>query len=127
MKIALVTGSSGLIGGESVEFFADKFDLVIGIDNNMRSYFFGSESSTDWNKNRLAEKFSNFKPYNADIRNYNELEPIFKEYGTDIDLIVHTAAQPSHDWAAKEPLTDFGPPSREVNLLTEQLKIPPTD
>jgi CDP-paratose 2-epimerase len=108
MKIALVTGSSGLIGGESVEFFADKFDLVIGIDNNMRSYFFGSESSTDWNKNRLAEKFSNFKPYNADIRNYNELEPIFKEYGTDIDLIVHAAAQPSHDWAAKEPLTDFG-------------------
>lgn len=108
MNIAIVTGSSGLIGGESVEFFADKFDLIIGIDNNMRAYFFGEESSTDWNKNRLAEKFDNFKPHEIDIRNYAEIETIFSKYGNDIKLVVHTAAQPSHDWAAKEPLTDFG-------------------
>ncbi len=108
MKIALVTGSSGLIGGESVEFFADKFDKVIGIDNNLRSYFFGAEGSTEWNKNRLEEKFSNFTSHPADIRDYAELEKIFQEYGKDISLIVHAAAQPSHDWAAKEPLTDFG-------------------
>lgn len=107
MKVALITGSSGLIGGESVEFFSDKFDLVVGIDNDMRSYFFGKESSTEWNKSRIKDKHINFKPYNVDIRNYNELEVIFKEYGDDIDLIIHTAAQPSHDWAAKEPLTDF--------------------
>jgi CDP-paratose 2-epimerase len=108
MKIALVTGSSGLIGGESVEFFSSKFDLVVGIDNNMRSYFFGAEGSTLWNKSRLEEKFANFKFEDADIRDYTALEKIFKQYGQDISLIVHAAAQPSHDWAAKEPLTDFG-------------------
>lgn len=108
MKVALITGSSGLIGGESVEFFSDKFDLIVGIDNDMRSYFFGKESSTEWNRDRIKDKHINFKSYNADIRNFNELEVIFKEYGTDIQLIIHTAAQPSHDWAAKEPLTDFG-------------------
>lgn len=108
MNIALITGSSGLIGGESVEFFAAKFDQVIGIDNNLRSYFFGPESSTEWNKTRLQQQLSNFKSYDADIRDYAALENIFKTYGKDIRLIVHTAAQPSHDWAAKEPLTDFG-------------------
>ena len=60
MNVAIVTGSSGLIGGESVEFLADKFDVVVGIDNNMRSYFFGKEGSTEWNKNRLATKYTNF-------------------------------------------------------------------
>ena len=108
MNIALVTGSSGLIGGEAVEFLSDKFDLVVGVDNNMRSYFFGEDGNTDWNKNRLAEKHSNFRTYIADIRNYHELEVIFNEFGSDIKLIIHAAAQPSHDWAAKEPLTDFG-------------------
>jgi len=114
MNIALVTGSSGLIGGECVEFFASLhssqggFDKVIGIDNNMRSYFFGADGSTSWNKTRLEEKYQNFKSYDADIRNYSELEKIFNEFGKDIKLVVHSAAQPSHDWAAKEPLTDFG-------------------
>ena len=107
MKIALITGSGGLIGSEAVSFFADKFDLVIGIDNNLRQYFFGKEASTDWNRNRLTEKFSNYKDYAVDIRDYNDLEVLFKNYGTDVALIIHTAAQPSHDWAAKEPLTDF--------------------
>ncbi len=108
MKILLVTGSSGLIGGESVEFMSKKFDLVIGIDNDMRAYFFGNDSSTDWNKHRLEEKYTNFKSYQADIRSIDALQPIFEEYGKDITLIIHTAAQPSHDWAAREPLTDFG-------------------
>jgi len=108
MNIAVVTGSSGLIGGESVEFFTKKFDLVIGIDNNLRSYFFGADGSTIWNKNRLEEKYPNFKSYDIDIRDYAGLEKVFNEFGSDIKLIVHAAAQPSHDWAAKEPLTDFG-------------------
>jgi CDP-paratose 2-epimerase len=107
MNVAIVTGSSGLIGGEAVEFLTRKFDLVVGIDNNMRSYFFGNDGNTDWNKNRLIEKYDNFKSYEADIRHYTELETVFKEYGVDIKLIIHAAAQPSHDWAAKEPLTDF--------------------
>ena len=118
MKIALITGSGGLIGSEAVSFFADKFDLVIGIDNNLRQYFFGIEASTDWNRNRLSEKFQNYKDYAVDIRNYADLEVIFKKYGTDISLIIHTAAQPSHDWAAKEPLTDFSVNATgTINLL----------
>ncbi len=107
MNIALVTGAAGLIGSESVAFFAHRFDLVIGIDNNLRQYFFGQEASTEWNKNRIEEQFANYKHKNIDIRNYGKLEKLFKKYGSDIKLIIHTAAQPSHDWAAKEPLTDF--------------------
>ena len=108
MNIALVTGSSGLIGGESVEFLVSKFDLVVGIDNNLRAYFFGNDASTEWNKARLLDKYPNFKNYDCDIREYDAMRIIFEKYSTDIKLIIHTAAQPSHDWAANEPLTDFG-------------------
>jgi len=107
MNIALITGSAGLIGSESVAFFSQKFDRVIGIDNDLRQYFFGEESSTAWNQKRLVDDFSNYEHYNADIRNVEDLSVIFKKYGSDIKLIIHTAAQPSHDWAAKEPFTDF--------------------
>ena len=107
MKIALITGSGGLIGSESVSFLAKKFDLIIGIDNNLRAYFFGGSASTDWNVSRIQDQFSNYKHYNVDIRDYEKLGDIFKEYNNEISLIIHTAAQPSHDWAAKEPLTDF--------------------
>lgn len=107
MNIAIVTGSSGLIGSETIGFFADKFDKIIGIDNNMREQFFGTEASTEWNTNRLKNQFSNFEHYSIDIRNVSDLEKIFKQFTNDIKLIVHTAAQPSHDWAAKEPFTDF--------------------
>ncbi len=107
MKIVLITGSGGLIGSQAITFFADKFDLVIGIDNDMRQYFFGQEASTNWNIERLHEKYSNYRHFNTDIRDYQALARIFKEYSNEIELIIHTAAQPSHDWAAKEPLTDF--------------------
>jgi CDP-paratose 2-epimerase len=118
MNIALVTGSNGLIGGESVEFFASKFDLLIGIDNNLRSYFFGQDGSTMWNKTRLEEKYINYKHYDIDIRDYEALNKVFAEYGNDIKLVVHTAAQPSHDWAAKEPITDFSVNATgTINLL----------
>lgn len=108
MKIAIITGSGGLIGSESVNFFAQHFDKVIGIDNDMRSYFFGEEASTNWNVSNIRSKTDNYEHYSIDIRNHEDLERVFKKYNTDIKLIVHTAAQPSHDWAAKEPLTDFG-------------------
>jgi CDP-paratose 2-epimerase len=108
MNVAIVTGSSGLIGGESVSHFAQTFDLVVGIDNDMRAYFFGSAASTDWNRKRLIDQHSNFSALDIDIREYNALENLFVQYNSDIKLIIHTAAQPSHDWAAREPLTDFG-------------------
>lgn len=106
-KICIVTGSSGLIGSESVEFFSSKFDKVVGIDNNMRMRFFGKDASTEWNTKYLQDTVSNFEHHSADIRDVDALDVIFAKYGSDIDLIVHTAAQPSHDWAANEPLTDF--------------------
>ncbi|MCU0436776.1 MAG: NAD-dependent epimerase/dehydratase family protein [Raineya sp.] len=107
MKIAIITGSAGLIGSESVNFFSQKFDKVIGIDNNYRQTLFGTDASVQWNIERLQKQVDNYEHYSLDIRNYTDVEAIFKKYGSDIKLIVHTAAQPSHDWAAKEPLTDF--------------------
>jgi CDP-paratose 2-epimerase len=118
VSVAIVTGSSGLIGGESVEFFCPRFDRVIGIDNDMRSYFFGEAASTRTNQARLAAKYTNFTPRSTDIRDFSALAAIFAEYTTDIRLVVHAAAQPSHDWAATEPLTDFSVNATgTVNLL----------
>jgi CDP-paratose 2-epimerase len=107
MKVAIISGAAGLIGSEAVSFMYDKFDKIIGIDNDQRSYFFGKEASNTWNLERIKEKYINYEHHAVDIRNYNDLEEIFHKYGSDISLIIHTAAQPSHDWAAKEPLTDF--------------------
>ncbi len=108
MTTVIVTGSAGLIGSQSVDFFIQKGFNVVGIDNDMRAFFFGKSASTKWNRNLLIEKYgSNYKHYDLDIRDRTEIENLFKEYSTDIDLIIHTAAQPSHDWAAKDPHTDF--------------------
>ncbi len=106
-KIAVITGSNGLIGSECVSFFADKFDLIIGIDNDMRCYYFGYHGSTRLQGEKLSEIYSNYQNNDIDIRDYNGLESVFKKYSSDIALVIHTAAQPSHDWAAKEPITDF--------------------
>lgn len=103
----MITGSGGLIGSESVDFLAPKFDLIIGIDNDMRRYFFGNEASTNWNIEKIKEKHSNYKHFGIDIRHQDDLKKIFETYQKDISLIIHAAAQPSHDWAAKEPFTDF--------------------
>lgn len=108
METVVITGSSGLIGSEAAWYFAGKGLQVIGIDNDMRSYFFGKEASTAWNKEVLEKEVKNYIHKDVDIRDVDSLEKIFKEYNTDIKLIIHTAAQPSHDWAAREPLTDFG-------------------
>lgn len=107
MNIAIVTGSAGLIGSESVDFLSSKFDKIVGIDNNLRAYFFGENASTDWNRQHLEKAHPNYLHYNTDIRDYEEMEKIFKEYSSDIKMIIHAAAQPSHDWAANEPITDF--------------------
>jgi CDP-paratose 2-epimerase len=107
MKVAIITGSGGLIGSQSVKYFSQKFDFVIGIDNDQRSYFFGDEASTLPSTAKLSADFENFKAHNVDIRHQNTVFDIFAQYSTDIKLVVHTAAQPSHDWAAREPFTDF--------------------
>lgn len=105
--IVLITGCGGLIGSEASEFFISQGYRVVGIDNNMRSYFFGQESSIESSVTRLKELSSKFTLHNIDIRNHSEVEKIFSTYSTDIKCIIHTAAQPSHDWAAREVFTDF--------------------
>lgn len=107
MKTAIITGSAGLIGSQACDFFHEKGFRIIGIDNDMRSYFFGDSSSTIPSLRSIKSKLENYKHYNIDIRNYKDLEKIFYEFSSDIDIVIHTAAQPSHDWAAKEPITDF--------------------
>lgn len=107
MKIAIITGSAGLIGSQASDFLHKKGYKIIGIDNDMRSYFFGESASTKKSSESLSSNLNNYEHYNIDIRNYSQLENIFKHYSSDIEIVIHTAAQPSHDWAAKEPLTDF--------------------
>jgi CDP-paratose 2-epimerase len=107
MNVAIITGSAGLIGSEACKFFHQKGFFIVGIDNDMRQYFFGQEASTAAVEKKLRAGLDNYAHYPADIRNYDELTKIFGMYNTDISVVIHTAAQPSHDWAANEPLTDF--------------------
>lgn len=107
MSVALITGSAGLIGSEAAAFFAELGMDVIGIDNDMRSYFFGEAASTAWNRERLERATVRYRHETIDIRDQAAINRIFQQYGNEITLIVHTAAQPSHDWAAREPHTDF--------------------
>jgi CDP-paratose 2-epimerase len=108
METAVITGSNGLIGSEAVRFFCDKGFNVVGIDNDMRKYFFGDDASTKWVESELAINYPDFIPKSADIRDFSAVSDIFRDFGRDIALVIHTAAQPSHDWAAREPFTDFG-------------------
>ncbi|MFM8268997.1 MAG: NAD-dependent epimerase/dehydratase family protein [Pseudomonadota bacterium] len=123
MAIVVISGSSGLVGSESAQFFHDKGFQVVGIDNDLRSYFFGKDSSTVWNTKRLTKKLKNFSSYAVDIRNQDEIFKIFKRFGSEIQLIIHAAAQPSHDWAAHEPFTDFSINANGTLVLLEATRL----
>ena len=107
MSVALVTGSCGLIGSEAVGFLSNLGFDVVGIDNNMWMYFFGKDGDVSWNQRRLQKEYKNYMHFSADIRDKDEIDKIFKKYNSNIALVIHAAAQPSHDWAAKEPEVDF--------------------
>ena len=120
-KKVLITGSSGLIGSQAVKYFIQHGFDVIGIDNDMRKYFFGEKASTEWNKTKLQKDFKNaYQHEQVDIRDNEKIEKIFKDHA--FDLIIHTAAQPSHDWAAKEPFTDFSINASGTLILLENLR-----
>jgi CDP-paratose 2-epimerase len=107
MPKVLVSGAGGLIGSQAVRFFAGKGYETVGIDNDMRKYFFGEESSTAWNVQRLRDDLgTRYIHENVDIRDFEIVSRIMAAHRPDV--VIHTAAQPSHDWAAREPLTDFG-------------------
>ncbi len=109
MSVAVVTGSAGLIGSEASRHFAGVGLDVVGIDNDMRSVFFGAEASTRPQRERLRAELSPwYRHVDADIRNGETIDAVFAEYGKRVSVVVHAAAQPSHDWAARDPHTDFG-------------------
>ncbi|MDB5069224.1 MAG: rfbE 2 [Candidatus Eremiobacteraeota bacterium] len=108
MSVVVVTGSAGLIGSESVAYFADRGHEIVGIDNDFRSRFFGPDASTAWNRRSLEERYPRqYTHVAADIRDEAAVGEIFERYGRRVRLVIHTAAQPSHDWAASDPQTDF--------------------
>ena len=107
MSVVLITGSCGLVGSEASKFFCEKGFDVIGVDNNYRKYFFGQDGDTNWVKKKLVKKYKNYLHFNYDIQNFSALEKIFRKYKKSIKLIIHSAAQPSHDLAKLLPLIDF--------------------
>ena len=123
MSVVLITGSCGLVGSESVKFFSSKGFDVVGVDNNSRLKFFGKDGDTRWVKKNLIKLHKNYTHKNIDVRNYLALEKIYKKYKNSIKLVIHSAAQPSHDWAKKEPFVDFNINALStLNLLNLTIK-----
>lgn len=122
MSVVFVTGSGGLIGSESVKFFHKLGFTIVGIDNNMRKFFFGEEASTSWNIEYLKKNYPNYIHYDADIRDDDAIQKIFQQYKNDLELIIHAAAQPSHDWAAKDPYTDYTINANGTLILLENTR-----
>jgi CDP-paratose 2-epimerase len=113
----IVTGSAGLIGSVAAGFFAEKGFEVLGVDNDMRSHFFGAAASTDWNRDRLIDRHSNYRHHQIDIRDESAIDALFKE--NDVELVIHAAAQPSHDWSVRDPKTDFSVNATGTLILLE--------
>lgn len=120
--IAIVTGSGGLIGSESVRSLAREGFDVIGIDNDLRASFFGPAATTSRTTEELKATVDGFRHIDLDIRDRDGIERIIREAGSRLELVVHTAAQPSHDWAARDPHTDFGVNATGTLNLLEALR-----
>ena len=119
-SVVLITGSCGLVGSEAVKFFCKLGHTVVGIDNDMRKQFFGEEASVKWNCENLEEGFpEKYKHFDKDIRDKDSIDRIFSKYNKDIVLVLHAAAQPSHDWAAKDPVCDFTVNANATLILLE--------
>src|SRR5438876_9200320 len=107
MATVIVTGSAGLIGSETARRFGRDGVGVVGIDNDMRSQFFGAEASTKKIRDDLIANVRGYEHHDLDIRDAAAVNELFKQHRGAIDAVVHTASQPSHDWAARDPQTDF--------------------
>jgi CDP-paratose 2-epimerase len=108
MPVAIITGSGGLIGSESSEYFIQAGYEVVGLENDMRAQFFGESASTAQTTERLKRSNSEFCSLDLDIRDAEGVMSVFARHAGAIDVVIHTAAQPSHDWAASAPQVDFG-------------------
>ena len=122
MAFAMVTGSAGLIGAEAVHLFSGKGFQTVGIDNDMRKVFFGNDASTEWRRRELERTVPGYIHRNVDIRDRDALEAVFAEFGGEVAVVIHTAAQPSHDWAAKDPYTDFSVNAVGTLVLLESVR-----
>jgi CDP-paratose 2-epimerase len=122
MSVVIVTGSSGLIGSEAVRKYSGLGYQVVGIDNNLRRSFFGDDACTLWNRDELVDKYKNYIHYDVDIRNSEKINEIFNKYEKDISLIIHAAAQPSHDWASSDPFTDFSVNANGTLVMLEAFR-----
>ena len=122
MSVAVITGSAGLVGAEVTRLFAAKGLTVVGIDNDMRRRFFGEDASTLWARAELESQWRNYRHMDTDIRDESAIQKIFSAYGRDIAMVVHAAGQPSHDWAAREPLTDFTVNANGTMVLLEAVR-----
>ena len=126
MRTIVVTGSAGLIGSETVRRFANEGARVVGIDNDLRARFFGAEASTKKTRDNLIANVRGYDHQDLDIRDASAVAELFKRYRGKIDAIVHTASQPSHDWAARDPQTDFTVNANStLNLLEAARKFSP--
>src|SRR5262249_21715866 len=126
MRTIIVTGSAGLIGSESVKRFARDGARVIGMDNDMRAEFFGAEASTKKMRDHLITNVRGYEHHDIDIRDASAVLDLFKHHLGPIETIVHTASQPSHDWAARDPQTDFSVNATgTLNLLEAARKFSP--
>ncbi len=123
MSVVLITGSCGLVGSESALFFSEKGFSIVGIDNNSRKFFFGKDGDINWVKKKLKKNINKYKHENIDIRNYALLKKIFIKYKKNISLIIHAAAQPSHDWAKNKAFIDFDINAKGTLNLLELTKI----
>ena len=119
MSVAIITGSAGLVGSEATAFFASTGMDVVGIDNGMRAEFFGEDASTRWVRNRLEKEIPGYTHYEEDIRDYGAISKIFQRFKGNIALIIHAAAQPSHDWAATNPFVDFTVNANGTSVMLE--------
>lgn len=128
MSIAIITGSAGLIGSEAARFFSQQGFDIIGLDNDMRRIFFGVDASTKWNQAQLQQELgAHYTHYDLDIRDREGVEKLFAQYQRDIAVVIHTAAQPSHDWAARDPHLDFTVNANgTLNLLQATRDFAPT-
>jgi CDP-paratose 2-epimerase len=119
MSVTIITGSAGLVGSEAARFLHAQGLSVVGVDNHLRGHFFGPDSSTRWNTEHLLHNLSDYWHEEIDIRDRERIDALFARYGAAVSLIVHTAAQPSHDWAARDPLTDFSVNATGTLILLE--------
>jgi CDP-paratose 2-epimerase len=126
VRTIIVTGSAGLVGSETVQHFAAEGARVVGIDNDMRAQFFGEEASTRRTRQQLIKNVRSYEHHDTDIRDANAINDLFKKFSPNIFAVVHSASQPSHDWAARDPQTDFSVNANgTLNLLEASRKFCP--